>query len=667
LFSLEWRIKYLNYKAGKKYVKGVSRAIQRANFTPHSRRGDPPPRTTPSTANAGTPYVQQRSLNLRAANDADGQNEGHTPRPMGFSTPARAAAGRDERDVLSSSGDNLHYGSFVPTPPRQMQGTPDDRQSFRLPGPAIGMPANASQPSLPLPGSMRLDRIKLNRSASMAAAVPSVSRNANDPLVTPPSTLPRPAVGAVGRTNSINSSQRLGIRRLFSHASPLPRSDRSRLDIGMYNFDLVREREAEFFQFLDSELEKVESFYKLKEDQAGKRLALLRDQLHEMRNRRTQELAEERRNRHQNGGQDTERGGDENDGNGNGDEGKRHTPAWIEPIKSKIFKPGPNSKALQRMAYTPVLRSANQDASRDYIRRPPSHEVPYRTAKRKLKLALQEFYRGLELLKSYALLNRTAFRKLNKKYDKAVSARPPYRYMTDKVNKSVFVTSDALDSHISAVEDLYARYFERGNHKIAAGKLRKLSRKTGDHSGSAFRNGLLIGTGLVFSIQGMTFGTKLLWDEDPILQQQTSYLMQIYGGYFLMLYLFIMFCIDCRIWTANKINYPFIFEFDTRHNLDWRQLAQFPSLFLLVFGLFIWLNFSRYGSPDIYLYYPVAMIAVTAVIIFLPAPILWHRSRMWFVYSHVSPIPNLIRQATVLLTPLAVSFTPRRTISCRIS
>ncbi|KAI1871859.1 hypothetical protein JX265_005845 [Neoarthrinium moseri] len=628
----EWKIKYLNYKAGKKYVKAVSRAITRANGTPAlGRKPELPPRATPISLT--TPQTTRRQDGGSRSDGSAGTNPLSTsPPPMGRyrtttasgrtaeqQTPRTEAATipvpiRPERQSLARSpGNGGNYGSFVPTPPAPSPlTTTGSRHTFELPDPAIRVPSNTSEPGLPPPATElnpSLGRLALQRSVSMTPSMPGLGQS---------STLPRPSPMRAG-----SSSSRL--RRMLSHGKSPLRQDTVKSDYGMQALDSVRQREKEFFDFLDGELDKVETFYKQKEEQSAQRLGVLRDQLHEMRNRRAEELAEARRRKE---------GENQEDHHANGFIRSREgSQAWIDPIKSKIFKPGPNSKALLKMARTPVL-GAMSDERRDYIRRPHDHEVPYRTAKRKLKLALQEFYRGLELLKSYTLLNRTAFRKLNKKYDKAVNARPPYRYMNEKVNKAWFVNSDIIDGHIKAVEDLYARYFEKGNHKIAAGKLRRLTRKPTDESGSTFLTGLFIGTGSVFAFQGMVYGAELLFDEDPLVRQQTSYLMQIYGGYFLMLFLFSLFCVDCFLWTSNKVNYPFIFEFDPRHHLDWRQLSQFPSFCLLLFGLFIWLNFTRYGTPEMYLYYPVILIFLTLVLILLPFPILGHRSRKWFAYSH---------------------------------
>ena len=45
-----------------------------------------------------------------------------------------------------------------------------------------------------------------------------------------------------------------------------------------------------------------------------------------------------------------------------------------------------------------------------------------------------------------------------------------------------------------------------------------------------------------------------------------------------MLFLFLLFCLDCRIWNRARINYPFIFEFDARHFLNWQQLSEVSAL-----------------------------------------------------------------------------------------
>ncbi|KAJ6438349.1 signal transduction protein Syg1 [Purpureocillium lavendulum] len=593
----EWRIKYLNYKAGKKYVKAVSRAINRtprglSNRTPSFFR--PTPSGQPASAEPYNPASPEaRGAPGRAPPDSS------EPRPIPTSAPA-------EHEALRGSGTDLQYGSFVATPHVQSPlSSHDGHHDFELPGPAIHAPPDSPEVARPTDTLRRnLSRFTMTRKESRNAA----SMMHNSARTTTPK---RVATGPFTESPS-------RLTRILSHASAtLPKSDTA-----LQQLDVVREREREFYEFMDTELDKVESFYKLKEEQAGQRLTVLREQLHEMRNRRIQEMANEAQI-----DADAHHNGNEN--------GVDKSNAWVHPFKAKIFPPGPNSKALRNMPRTPYLPpSASHETRRDYSRRAPDHDVSYRTAKRKLKLALQEFYRGLELLKSYALLNRTAFRKLNKKFDKAANARPPLRYMNEKVNKAWFVNSDVLDGHIKAVEDLYARYFERGNHKLAAGKLRSLSRKSSDESGSSFLNGFLIGIGMVFTVQGVVYGAKLLFDMDSTVRRETSYLLQLYGGYFLMLLLFSLFCINCFVWTRNKVNYPFIFEFDQRSHIDWRRLAEFPSFFFLLLGIFMWMNFSQYGPDWLYTYYPVFLIAITALIIFLPAPVLAHKSRQWFVYAH---------------------------------
>lgn len=55
-------------------------------------------------------------------------------------------------------------------------------------------------------------------------------------------------------------------------------------------------------------------------------------------------------------------------------------------------------------------------------------------------------------------------------------------------------------------------------------------------------------------------------------------------------------------------------------------------MFLL--GLFMWLNFLSVNA--MYVYWPVVLIGITVIILFLPARVLYHRSRKWWAYSNVS-------------------------------
>lgn len=320
---------------------------------------------------------------------------------------------------------------------------------------------------------------------------------------------------------------------MFSHGA----ADSSpAYDLQLEQLSEVDRRQDEFFAFLDDELLKIETFYRLKETEASERLQVLRQQLHIMRDQRMEDfLATKSDARHS--------------GEASGaPSGLRMRGSLLIDLIQGRGRLGKNSQALAQMAAaqsnnTELLPQQQQQQEqqqqqqqqiadrRDFTRRREHHqhpEVSYRSAKRKLKYALQEYYRGLELLKSYAYMNRTAFRKINKKYDKTVNAHPTMRYMAEKVNQAWFVQSDIVETLIVAVEDLYTRYFERGNRKIAIAKLRRtVKKRAGDYSSSAFMNGLMGAAGTLLTIQALIYAVRYLRGPDPVLQIRTSYLLQV--------------------------------------------------------------------------------------------------------------------------------------------
>ena len=564
---------------GKKKVKAVARALRNVNQTPRT-----PGRQKPSNLFSKPSYltpVANRHPNDRLPDEnfpdlgtpaltpegsvngalhgglpgkdspfSPGEAEGGGRLKLHSTTPMTIPERRSVRDFADESsepwdsGAVTNYGSIVASPPTQ------DPIS-RLPALELPDPAQSIHEE-PFPRHNRAWRnSRLN------------------PHTTPLAKRPKDAEGGaykVGKTHTpLNTSSSLlpKHRRLFPHRShstpgaaitPMRPPFFTRMfsttgiesspmgDVPLEAFD---SRQADFHNFLDKELLKIESFYRMKEEEAGERLGLLRQQLHEMRDRRLEELlnmkrAQERQiqeqGRHPKLG-NVEASGHTTSGSHNKPLGSKAL-SFIHPLESRIglgkHRFGKNTRALEQLSSPPGLQPQDStgqrktDSWRDFTRRPThADDVPYRSAKRKLRLALQEFYRGLELLKSYALLNRTAFRKINKKYDKAVSARPTGRYMSEKVNKAWFVQSEVLEGLIVAVEDLYARYFERGNHKLAVGKLRSKHARPGSYNGSVFRNGLLIAAGAVFAIEGVVYGAEHLMDPNPTVRVNTSYLLQV--------------------------------------------------------------------------------------------------------------------------------------------
>ncbi|KAI9375752.1 EXS-domain-containing protein [Aspergillus egyptiacus] len=60
--------------------------------------------------------------------------------------------------------------------------------------------------------------------------------------------------------------------------------------------------------------------------------------------------------------------------------------------------------------------------------------------------------------------------------------------------------------------------------------------------------------------------------------------------------------------------------------------TQLPCFFLFILGLLMWLNFLSVN--DMFVYWPIVLISLTVIVLFLPARLLYHRSRKWWAYSN---------------------------------
>ncbi|KAG6825899.1 hypothetical protein H0H92_001930, partial [Tricholoma furcatifolium] len=83
----------------------------------------------------------------------------------------------------------------------------------------------------------------------------------------------------------------------------------------------------------------------------------------------------------------------------------------------------------------------------------------YFHAKKKLKKAVLEHYRGLEVLQNYRILNYTGFRKALKKFEKATKIPAQRQYMSEKVDRASFASGKNVQEMMKAMEMLYATRF----------------------------------------------------------------------------------------------------------------------------------------------------------------------------------------------------------------
>lgn len=404
-------------------------------------------------------------------------------------------------------------------------------------------------------------------------------------------------------------------------------NDNDKDDIQLDNFN--RTANDEFIRWLDKELQKINEFYHDKESKSVERYLLIQDQLFILKEER--DALKRKQVFRGKSGSKSKKEPDSKVQNQNIKTKIVNIPQQLElPSlpKFSIFKKS-SSQTRDNETEQGLQEEEEAQNKRDYEVRSQKH-IPYYTARRQLKMAVQEFYRELELLRSYRMLNRTGFRKLVKKCDKQITESNLSTTYMEKVNSSYFCVSDVLENLIPKVEDLYSAYFENGNRKVAIEKLRSDLR--GDtYYGTLFLSGLFIGIGIpLFCLSVYLALYKTISKEIP----EGRFLLQIWAGFFLMLLITMFLFVDCYIWNNYKVNYKFIFEFNPRTALDFRQSAFLPSLSFLLFTLFCWFSFSNFWPYQLNaIYWPWFYLVSMLLIIFCPFKILYYDSRKWLIVT----------------------------------
>ena len=435
---------------------------------------------------------------------------------------------------------SINYGGTSYSDARKVKSDSPSRRrhkapSLRLPDPALDLESNPGsargvlEDDIDAACSLDLGRISSSRKDTNYKGRVSLPSQQDESLVSRLSSFFGPA-RQVNRPSVKSLISRLP--EIFSRYNSSKHSLHE--DIQLEAFREYERRQAEFFQFLDLEFQKIQTFYCEKEEEALERLSVLKNQLSFLRTLHRNEIRQNGQRRKERFLGLNPRFRAEADVTLEHNIRAAHTRAG--PLLKIVKQSAPERSSAPRRH---LVNSENVDSSAsathatglysrsDYVRSTGAADIPYKVAKQKLKFALVEYYRSLELLKSYALLNGIAFKKITKKYIKTIKMEPAYWHMLHKVNKAHFVNSNTIEALMRTTEDLYARDFGKGNRKVAVEKLKSKSAKRGNFGGSIFRNGIFTAAGFILGIEGLVEGIGFLYDPDETFARNTSLLLQV--------------------------------------------------------------------------------------------------------------------------------------------
>ncbi|CAN6934292.1 unnamed protein product [Brassica oleracea] len=241
-------------------------------------------------------------------------------------------------------------------------------------------------------------------------------------------------------------------------------------------------------------------------------------------------------------------------------------------------------------------------------------------AEKMIKGALTELYKGLNYLKTYRSLNMLAFMNILKKFDKVTGKQILPIYLK-VVESSYFNSSDKVINLSDEVEEWFIKHFAGENRRKAMKYLKPHHRKE-SHSVTFFIGlftgcfvALLAGYIIVAHLTGIMFGL-------------------------LFLHLFLYGC-NIFMWRKARINYSFIFELGSKNELKFRDvfLICTASMSVIVGVMFVHLLLLAKGySLRQVQVIPGLLLLVFFLILFCPLNIFYKSSR----YRLITVIRNIV-------------------------
>ncbi|KAK9672921.1 hypothetical protein RND81_12G135000 [Saponaria officinalis] len=244
---------------------------------------------------------------------------------------------------------------------------------------------------------------------------------------------------------------------------------------------------------------------------------------------------------------------------------KKGKPKMALRIDIPATTPAKTISAVTSMLWEDLVNTPNKDTPRELINR-----KKIQCADKMIRGAFVELYKGLGLLKTYSSLNMVAFTKILKKFDKVANRQASCSYLK-RVKSSHFISSDKVVRLMDEVESLFTKHFADSDRKKAMKFLRPQLQK--DSHMVTFFVGLFTGCFVtLFSIYAILAHLSGMFAPGSL--GNSGYVDTVYPIFstfaLLGLHLFMYGC-NLLMWKATRINYTFIFEFNPKTALKYRD------------------------------------------------------------------------------------------------
>ncbi|KND02878.1 uncharacterized protein SPPG_01959 [Spizellomyces punctatus DAOM BR117] len=347
--------------------------------------------------------------------------------------------------------------------------------------------------------------------------------------------------------------------------------------------------EVRFFQQLDRELRKADAFFLGKEQDASRRLEDLRRQCIIMEQRQTRT---DRRH------SDTE--------NDSGSDSPQEGPAPRSVQHDEIIADAP--AAVEAENFTPVVKNPRS----------------------RLQKAFLEYYRLLELLKNFRIINQTSLTKILKKNEKAINWEitgvGSEIYLSRAKSLHLF-TSNKVEDLIAETEALYTEVFAEGDRHSAMRKLRIPDLKAQSQGFTSWRTGLFVG----LAIPAIALTLRKTFT-GGIPDENVALILLIYGGFSIPIFFLFYYSMLLVIWARYHVNWVLVFELDPRDYLPPEGFSEVASILLFLFAYNMYFAMDDNIFPFIPLnWYPVMLLLLIIVILINPFNFFHRSSRKWFI------------------------------------